>query len=87
MKTKCILTAGLCIFLAACSDGGISPDGEDSPEAFRICQGLSCSKSPTGKPGQLETYKPTREERNRIQRGESPNFGAESISIGGTLPW
>lgn len=84
MKIKSLLSVSVCVLLSACSGAPTAMDRDGSSNRIQVCKGLSCGAS---LPGQIKVHKPTKEERNRVQRGEAPDFGSEVWSIGGTFPW
>lgn len=51
-----------------------------TPGERHVCQGIDCSTDGFIKPG-LQTYKPTKQERLRIQQGEKPYFGDDRMII------
>ncbi|WP_230957037.1 hypothetical protein, partial [Citrobacter koseri] len=71
------------VLLTACVDSEVQPAPSS---ASPICQGFGCVKTPGKLPSRAATHKPTKEERNRVIRGEKPDFGSEEWSVGGTLP-
>lgn len=71
------------VLLTACVDSEVQPAPSS---ASPICPGFGCVKTPGKLPSRAATHKPTKEERNRVIRGEKPDFGSEEWSVGGTLP-
>ncbi|MEB7742527.1 hypothetical protein NGB58_25785 [Escherichia coli] len=69
-----ILLAIFCILLISCADS-VSSDYEQDAGSVKLCKGVDCSKYPDS------GYKPTKEERTRVMKGEKPDFGSEKKGV------
>ena len=73
-RGKEILLAFFCISLISCTDSVYS-EHEQNTDSVKLCQGTDCDEYPDS------GYKPTKEERTRVMRGEKPDFGSEKKGI------
>ncbi|MCP1440753.1 hypothetical protein J3D56_004189 [Erwinia persicina] len=83
MLMKYIALVSLSLTLAACSN----PQPQDKTPSLKICKGFGCDSLPGKPPSRADTHKPTKDEKIRARRGESPDFGSEELNVGGRFPW
>ncbi|MDN4627808.1 hypothetical protein [Erwinia sp. PsM31] len=83
MLMKYIVLVSLSLTLAACSN----PPPQDKTPPLKICKGFGCDSLPGKTPSRADTHKPTKDEKIRARRGESPDFGSEELNVGGRFPW